>query len=55
MRHIQDTVTKAIWHFLVERAKHDLQKELVTTLYKEELYGKLLKESDHVAIKKTSS
>lgn len=49
---IQDSVPKAIMHFLVNYVKDNLQSELVTHLYKSEKVDTLLNESDHVAIRR---
>ncbi|XP_065355788.1 dynamin-1-like protein [Calliphora vicina] len=49
---IQDSVPKAIMHFLVNYVKDNLQSELVTHLYKSERVDTLLNESDHIAIRR---
>nr|XP_033341398.1 dynamin-1-like protein isoform X1 [Megalopta genalis] len=49
---IQDSVPKAIMHFLVNYVKDNLQSELVTHLYKSDQAEMLLNESDHVAVKR---
>lgn len=49
---IQDSVPKAIMHFLVNFVKDNLQSELVTHLYKSEKAEELLNESDHIAIRR---
>ncbi|XP_060516980.1 dynamin-1-like protein isoform X4 [Cylas formicarius] len=46
---IQDTVPKAIMHFLVNFVKDNLQSELVTHLYKSDNADQLLDESEHIA------
>ncbi|KAI4466153.1 dynamin [Holotrichia oblita] len=46
---IQDTVPKAVMHFLVNYVKDNLQSELVTHLYKADNADKLLDESEHIA------
>lgn len=46
---IQDTVPKAIMHFLVNYVKDNLQSELVTHLYRQDELKDLLSESEHVA------
>lgn len=46
---IQDTVPKAVMHFLVNYVKDNLQSELVTHLYKADNADELLNESEHVA------
>lgn len=45
---IQDSVPKAIMHFLVNFVKNNLQSELVTHLYKSEQVEELLNESEHI-------
>lgn len=49
---IQDSVPKAIMHFLVNFVKDNLQSELVTHLYKSEKAEELLNESDHIAVRR---
>lgn len=49
---IQDSVPKAIMHFLVNFVKDNLQSELVTHLYKAEKAEDLLNESDHIAVRR---
>ncbi|XP_019867474.2 dynamin-1-like protein isoform X2 [Aethina tumida] len=46
---IQDTVPKAVMHFLVNYVKDNLQSELVTHLYKSDNADQLLDESEHIA------
>lgn len=46
---IQDSVPKAIMHFLVNFVKNYLQSELVTHLYKSEQVEELLNESEHIS------
>ncbi|THD23376.1 Dynamin GTPase [Fasciola hepatica] len=48
-KNIQDTVPKAIMHFLVNFVKDNLQSELVSKLYRQDEYDLLLQESDRVA------
>ncbi len=48
-KNIQDSVPKAIMHFLVNYVKDNLQSELVTHLYKHEEFDLLLKESEQIA------
>ncbi|KAG9510330.1 Dynamin-1-like protein, partial [Fragariocoptes setiger] len=48
-KNIQDSVPKAIMHFLVNHVKDYLQSELVTHLYKKEEFDLLLGESEHIA------
>uniref|UniRef100_U5EY90 dynamin GTPase n=1 Tax=Corethrella appendiculata TaxID=1370023 RepID=U5EY90_9DIPT len=49
---IQDSVPKAIMHFLVNYVKDNVQSELVTHLYKSEKANELLNESDHISIRR---
>lgn len=46
---IQDSVPKAIMHFLVNYVKDNLQSELVTHLYNTDHAEELLHESEHIA------
>lgn len=48
-KNIQDSVPKAIMHFLVNFVKDNLQSELVTHLYKHDQFDLLLKESEQIA------
>ena len=45
---IQDSVPKAIMHFLVTYVKDNLQSELVSSLYKADQIENLLSESEHI-------
>ncbi|CAO1365996.1 unnamed protein product [Diamesa tonsa] len=49
---IQDSVPKAIMHFLVNFVKDNVQSEMVTHLYKSEKAEELLNESDHISIRR---
>lgn len=49
---IQDSVPKAIMHFLVNFVKDNVQSELVTHLYKSENAEAYLNESEHIAIRR---
>ena len=51
-KNIQDSVPKAIMHFLVNDAKDNLQSELVASLYKTSSNDDLLDESPHVATRR---
>ncbi|KAL5013581.1 hypothetical protein ScPMuIL_007851 [Solemya velum] len=51
-KNIQDTVPKAIMHFLVNYVQDNLQSELVSQLYKKEEIDTLLEESDHIATRR---
>lgn len=49
---IQDSVPKAVMHFLVNYVKDNLQSELVTHLYKSDQAEELLNESEHIAYRR---
>lgn len=49
---IQDSVPKAVMHFLVNFVKDNVQSELVTHLYKSEKAEELLNESDHISLRR---
>ena len=49
---IQDSVPKAIMHFLVNFVKDNVQSELVTHLYKSDKAETLLNESDHISLRR---
>ncbi|XP_076310808.1 dynamin related protein 1 isoform X2 [Tachypleus tridentatus] len=51
-KNIQDSVPKAIMHFLVNHVKDNLQSELVTHLYKHDHFKDLLQESEHIAVRR---
>ena len=51
-KNIQDSVPKAIMHFLVNYVKDNLQSELVSHLYKQEEITRLLEESEHIAARR---
>uniref|UniRef100_T1JPK1 GED domain-containing protein n=1 Tax=Strigamia maritima TaxID=126957 RepID=T1JPK1_STRMM len=51
-KNIQDSVPKAVMHFLVNFVKDNLQSELVTHLYKHDHFLDLLQESEHIAIRR---
>ena len=51
-KNIQDSVPKAIMHFLVNHVKDNLQSELVSKLYKSDLIDNLLMESEHIAARR---
>jgi len=53
-KNIQDSVPKSIMHFLVNQAKENIQNELVSHLYKEELFDELLCESPMVAARRSA-
>jgi dynamin 1-like protein len=52
---IQDSVTKAIMHFLVNQSKAELHKNLVHELYREELLAELLQEDASVSAKREAA
>jgi len=54
-KNIQDTIPKAIMHFLVNFIKDNLQSELVSQLYKKEEIDVLLEESEHIAHRRTEA
>ncbi|KAL4577905.1 hypothetical protein LXL04_014020 [Taraxacum kok-saghyz] len=49
---IQDSVPKAIMHFLVNHTKRELCNVLIENLYRENLFQKLLQENDEVSLKR---
>ncbi|XP_043480680.1 dynamin-1-like protein [Leptopilina heterotoma] len=49
---IQDSIPKAVMHFLVNYVKDNLQSELVTHLYKSDQAEALLNESEHIAVRR---
>lgn len=49
---IQDSVPKAIMHFLVNDVKDNLQSELVASLYKTSKNDEILEESPHIATRR---
>ncbi|RWS03366.1 dynamin-1-like protein [Dinothrombium tinctorium] len=51
-KNIQDSVPKAIMHFLVNFVKDNLQSELVTHLYKHDQFEYLLSESEHISVRR---
>jgi len=48
-KRLQDSVPKVVMHFLVNHTQDNLQSELVTSLYREEFFDRLLNEDPHVA------
>lgn len=46
---MQDSVPKAVMHFLVNHVKDNLQSELVTHMYRPDQIDILLSESEHIA------
>ncbi|XP_078676663.1 dynamin-1-like protein isoform X6 [Branchiostoma floridae x Branchiostoma belcheri] len=51
-KNIQDSVPKAIMHFLVNFVKDNLQSELVSQLYKTDFFTDLLQESDQIGTRR---
>jgi len=51
-KNVQDSIPKAIMHFLVNHVKDNLQSELVTHLYKHDHFEALLQESEHIAVRR---
>lgn len=49
---VQDSVPKAIMHFLVNHTKRELCNVLIENLYRESLFQKLLQETDEVSLKR---
>lgn len=49
---IQDSVPKAIMHFLVNHTKRELCNVLIENIYRESLFQKLLQEADDVSLKR---
>eukprot|EP01135_Chromosphaera_perkinsii_P003144 Nk52_evm33s236 gene=Nk52_evmTU33s236 len=48
-KNIQDSVPKAVMHFLVNHIKENIQSELVSTLYREDMFDELLEEAPQIA------
>nr|XP_006821224.1 PREDICTED: dynamin-1-like protein-like [Saccoglossus kowalevskii] len=51
-KNIQDSIPKAVMHFLVNHVKDNLQSELVGQLYKQEYIDELLTESEQMAMRR---
>lgn len=51
-KNIQDSIPKAIMHFLVNDVKDNLQSELVASLYKTTKNDEVLEESPHIATRR---
>ena len=51
-KNIQDSIPKAIMHFLVNDVKDNLQSELVASLYKTSQNDDVLEESPHIAVRR---
>ncbi|KAL4612740.1 dynamin-1-like protein-like [Arapaima gigas] len=54
-KNIQDSVPKAVMHFLVNHVKDNLQSELVGQLYKSALLNELLTESEDMAQRRSEA
>jgi len=53
-KNVKDSVPKSIMHFLVNQSKEQIQNELVSQLYREELFDELLEESPQISSKRKS-
>ncbi|OAY81184.1 Dynamin-related protein 3A, partial [Ananas comosus] len=51
-KNIEDSVPKAIMHFLVNHTKRELHNVFITTLYRENLFEEMLREPDELAMKR---
>ncbi|KAJ7516642.1 hypothetical protein O6H91_22G065700 [Diphasiastrum complanatum] len=51
-KNIQDSVPKAIMHFLVNHAKRELHNVFIRKLYRENLFEEMLQEREEIAIKR---
>nr|XP_043634595.1 dynamin-related protein 3A-like [Erigeron canadensis] len=51
-KNIQDSIPKAIMHFLVNHTKRQLRNVLIENLYRESLFETLLQETDEVSLKR---
>lgn len=51
-KNLQDSVPKALMHFLVNHVRRGLQQHLIRRLYKEELFGDIMSEREDVASKR---
>ena len=51
-KNIQDSVPKAIMHFLVNHIKENLQSELLTHLYQRDQFDLLLSESEEITVRR---
>jgi len=52
---VRENVIKVIMHFLVHRSHEVLGRELVTSLYKEEIFDELLREADGVVSRRLAA
>ena len=53
-KNIMDSVPKTVMYFLVNESKKALQHELVSELYREDLFAELLRESDSISVRRDS-
>eukprot|EP01112_Ceratiomyxa_fruticulosa_P010608 TRINITY_DN2816_c0_g2_i1.p1 TRINITY_DN2816_c0_g2~~TRINITY_DN2816_c0_g2_i1.p1 ORF type:complete len:672 (-),score=178.73 TRINITY_DN2816_c0_g2_i1:145-2160(-) len=51
-KNVKDLVPKSIIHFLVNQSKEAIQNELVSSLYKEDLFDELLEESPQISARR---
>lgn len=51
-KNIQDSVPKAVMHFLVNRTKRELHSVFIRKLYREHLFEEMLQEREDVAVKR---
>lgn len=54
-KNITDSVPKAIMNFLVNKSKSNMQSELVSAMYKDDLFDELLKENEEIAAKRKAA
>jgi len=47
-KNVQDNVTKAIWHFLVNQSREEITRAVITDVYTHADAKRLLQESDRV-------
>ncbi|CAF2240499.1 dynamin-related protein 3A isoform X2 [Brassica rapa] len=51
-KNIEDSVPKAIMHFLVNHTKRELHNVFIRKLYRENLFEEMLQETDEIAVKR---
>ncbi|KAG2319569.1 hypothetical protein Bca52824_012782 [Brassica carinata] len=51
-KNIEDSVPKAIMHFLVNHTKRELHNVFIKKLYRENLFEEMLQETDEIAVKR---
>eukprot|EP00761_Pharyngomonas_kirbyi_P009674 gb/GECH01009692.1/.p1 GENE.gb/GECH01009692.1/~~gb/GECH01009692.1/.p1 ORF type:complete len:632 (+),score=174.66 gb/GECH01009692.1/:1-1896(+) len=54
-KNITDSVPKSVMHFLVNKSKQNMQTELVSNLYKDDLFDELLEENQEIADKRRAA